>query len=277
MTIYSEPKWQQHTEFDGYDDPRVFIPLSSNGGCPIGCKYCYIPNLGKEPVPIESAAFDELLRKTTEDPQYIQGRTLVSFGCVDDPFYPSLVPNLIKGLSHFASVQQPGQPVIQIASKLMVPEEIFNLSQDWPQNVYAPTVSVSITSIKNAPKIEPNAPSPEDRAKNFDTLQKMGWYSLAMMKPYLPTMPDEVDTFADLYTRHTPDAVVIGSRHKKNSRSNNRRNKPHAVAPDWSRVDNNEEMQDFAAQLQRALAERALGHVPVFDSSVKAAIHFITH
>ncbi len=278
MTESSSVRWQERRDSFGYADTRVFVPLSSNEGCTIGCKYCYIAALGEQPTPFAPAQFSEMLYGITEDPRYTHGDTLISFGCVDDPFHPGLTDNLIQGLAHFAKFDSPHSPLLQLASKLTVPEEIKEFAADWPKNKYPPVTSVSLTTIANAATIEPNAPNPEQRAANFHTLRVLGWCSIAMMKPFSPGMPRETDNFADLYSRHQPDAIVVGSRYTRERPGNSQPQRPHhPTAPNWVEIDNVAQMNKFTKDLQSALGARGVGYIPVFDSSVRAAIHLITH
>lgn len=250
--------WQ--TREDGGN--RVFVQGPSDA-CPIGCAYCYIGNKGAEPEAYDRNRLDETLDAIIEDPNYSE-HTMISLGCDTDPLLPQLLEGTIQILGRFSKLAN----LIQLASKLVIPEELIEFSQDWPRGKRPPVFSTSITSIRFADRIEPRAPSPEERAGNFDRISQMRWNSIALMKPVLASMLGEKDTFVDLYKRHTPDGIVVGDMYRRGLGDGTLL--PHPIATDWAL----RPQEDYKRKIIHYLQEN-LPHTFVMDSSVDATISLI--
>lgn len=262
MEIPTKPVWQDRETYN-----RVFIPSSTNEGCPVGCSYCYVTNKGKQPIPFAPEQYAEILASVREDERYEPGGTLVSLGCESDPLLPELLPSTIQALEYFS---KDNTPLIQIASKLIIPKELRDFARDWPFAKYRPAFSVSIATIALATNLEPYAPSPQERATNFDVLHEvMRWPSIALVKPFMKTTQREAPEFSDLLLHHQPDAIVVGEKYRRGI--GNLTTKVHPLAEEWSRQEQLNPRRAFMHELMNA----GLGTTPMFDSSVDAAIHFI--
>lgn len=250
--------WQ--TREDGGN--RVFIQGPSDS-CPIRCAYCYINGKGVEPKPYDRTKLDDTLDAIVGDENFTN-HTMISLGCDTDPLLPQLLDGTIQIMSRFAARPNP----IQLASKLIIPASLVEFAQDWPLGKRPPVFSTSITSIEHSAKLEPLAPSPFERAKNFDTLASMRWNSLSLMKPLLPSVEVEKDKFVDLYTRHTPDGIVVGDMYRRGLGDGTK--KVHPIAGNWSLREQETYKQDMLRFLQKCLP-----HTFVVDSSVEAAIRLV--
>jgi len=241
---------------------RVFIQGPSDA-CPIGCAYCYIGDKGVEPEPYDRARLGETIDTIIEHPNFTDD-TMVSLGCDTDPLLPQLLEGTMQIIGRFSELPNS----IQLASKLVIPEELIDFSRNWPLGKRPPVLSTSITSIRFADRVEPRAPSPEERASNFDRISQMRWNSLALMKPVLASMIGEKDAFVDLYKRHSPDGIVVGDMYRRGL--GNGRPQPHPIARDWTL----RPQEDYKRNIINYLQE-SLPHIFVMDSSVDAAIRLI--
>lgn len=257
----TQPIWQERGEFN-----RVFIPSSMNEGCPVGCSYCYIANKGQRPIPFNTRQYGEMLESVVSDPRYVPGRTLLSLGCESDPLLEELLPSTGQVLEYFS--KQNGFPKIQLASKLVISDAFTDIASIWPQNKISPVFSISIPTIKLSEQLERHAPSPNQRAINVEKIRGLGWTSIILIKPFMPTTAIEVDEFAKLLKRHLPDAIVVGEKYRQGVGAGSQT--VHPINPKWSRQDQTEARSMFV----RKLLEKGVPPL-IFDSSVDAAINWL--
>ncbi len=251
-----EPTFQHRP--DGIS--RVFVQLSENAGCPIGCKYCYIPNVGKPAMGISPDRMHARLAELVEHPDFSE-ETLVSLGCDTDPFLDDTIPATLQALKFFNNRPNP----LQIATKLRLPPEAERLMHERPETVQSVVLSTSITTIAHAERIEPGAPSAEERAHNLDA--RNGIDSLAILKPYRRGTIHELPAFTDLFSRHTPVGIIMGGliTHAKSG------TKPFALDPTRWHTPLSEEGYEFSRRLQQGLSERGVD-IKVWHSAAVAAI-----
>jgi len=254
IRAYEEPIWR----FDGPTD-RVFMPVTSNGGCPVGCAYCYIPNLGKAAIPLSSEEIAHDITRTEQDERFVAGAigTLISLGCDSEPFLPENIPGIKRIVEHFGSKNNP----VQIATKFVVPDTVLELAIDWPEATPPLVLSTSITTVSQAERIEPGAPSAEDRATNFDKLRPLRWIGAAIIKPISPASLRDTEAFLELFDRHRPEAIVVGAAYQRGRVTQAAEGKTHPLADTWGKRAFNQKEQDFIE------AMRKVGS-PVFTSSL---------
>lgn len=250
--------WQ--TRDDGGN--RVFIQGPSDS-CPIKCAYCYISGKGVEPEPYNSSRLDDTLDAIVGDENFTD-YTMVSLGCDTDPLLPRLLDGTIQIMGRFARRPNP----VQLASKLIIPTQLVEFAQDWPLGKRPPVFSTSITSIGHAATLEPFAPTPLERARNFATLATVRWSSLSLMKPLLPSVEREKESFVNLYKKYTPDGIVVGDMYRRGVGDGTK--KVHPIAGNWSLREQEAYKQDVIQYLQKHLP-----HTFVVDSSVEAATRLI--
>lgn len=241
---------------------RVFIQGPSDA-CPIGCKYCYIRGKGIELEPYDSNRLDETLDAIAKNENFTD-YTMISLGCDTDPLLPQLLAGTIQIISWASKRPNP----IQLASKLIIPRQMVDFAQDWPLGKRPPVFSTSITSINHAATLEPFAPSALERATNFDTIAKMRWSSLSLMKPLLASAEGEKEKFVDLYREHTPDGIVVGDMYRRGLGDGTQ--KVHPIARDWSLHEQESYKYSMIQYLQKCLP-----HTFVVDSSIEAATRLI--
>ncbi len=225
---------------------RVFLQ-GPQDACPIGCAYCYISHRGAEPDAYDLIRLDDTVDTIIGDEKF-NDETTVSLGCDTDPLLPQLLPGTIRVLGRFASGTNP----LQLASKLKVPDQLVEFSHKGELGRRPPVFSVSLSTIRLAHQLEPLAPSPKERAINFDILRDtMGWNSIALIKPFMKTALEEVDDFISLFNEHTPDSVVVGSKFRRGN--GNGAEHMHSIATTWSRQNQDDAQRQMSDELQKAL------------------------
>lgn len=258
------PKFQER-----HDGSRVFIQLSENAGCPIGCKYCYIPRLGEKAQPIRPEDMSKRLTSLTEDERFTDD-TAISIGCDTDPFLPDITPVTAQVLDFFKDRNNP----IQIASKLLVPPEVRKAIKDRGSDKSAVMLSVSITALRSAALIEPGAPLPWERATNFLlSPREDNIYPIAMMKPYRRGTVSEVDGFVNLYAELPPQSIIIGKLIAKAREADRKTYPPFALDPSRHHMPLPDEAMDFASRLKEGLEEKGIC-VPIHHSAAEALFQY---
>lgn len=209
-------------------DNRVFIPLARSG-CGVACKYCYIPAPAAKVVPLSRAHMSKLLddlRNHLQGPE--QSRPIMAIGCdTEVGISPELTANVLACLDFATRHDLP----VQIATKFPLRPPLREALESWPTDSTAPMVFTTITTITLSKRIEPNAPSPIERAANF-TAHLPAWQSYALVKPFLNTPPDDKERLLNLLAAHRPDGVVVGVRYRRRHTPADLGD-PHPIAPDW--------------------------------------------
>lgn len=238
---------------------RAFIPLAYTG-CGFGCSYCYIPapRLATRPLESEQVRID--LERVRTDPRFIAGPdgTVVSVGCDTEPFRTAA--STLLACQVLLWVREHGNP-LQLATKSVVPPSVLRILDDWPAGGPHPVVFTSLTSITNASRVEPGAPAPALRARNFGPDSRR-WISAAMIKPVLPATERDLPALVDLMGLHRPDYIVVGVRYQPSAKGK----APHPVASQWR----GDDPGDLEAAVVDGLA--AVG-VPVFHHSLCVGAH----
>lgn len=87
-----------------HDNSRVFVQLSENAGCPVGCKYCYIPNVGQEARPIGQSTMAKHLDDLTTADEFTNETSSV-LGAIQSHFCRRQLTRLSRCLSTSATGQ----------------------------------------------------------------------------------------------------------------------------------------------------------------------------
>lgn len=256
VQAYEGPVWR----FDDGPPGRVFMPATSNGGCPFDCAYCYIPERGQNAIPLSEAQIDEDIARVDEDPRFVRGPrgTRVSLGCDSEPFLDTNLRHTQRVLAYFALRRNP----IQIATKCPIPDRIIELAEQWPSTSPPVIVSSSITTVGLASKIERRAPTPIERAQNFDRLRMVAWIGVAIIKPLIAAGIQDIDSFLDLFSRYPPEAILIGSAYRREHAQRVTGAKTHPMAESWIRVPRDEKALQFIDSVREASS------CPVFTTSI---------
>ena len=246
-----------------HDNSRVFVQLSENAGCPVGCKYCYIPNVGQEARPIGQSTMAKHLDDLTTADEFTN-ETLVSLGCDTEPLLPETIDTTIQVLEYFRNRPNP----IQLATKFRLPESLLDVIK--LRDIDAPPlqVSTSVTTIRNASRLEPGAPNPTVRDENFQlNHEEHRVVSIAMMKPYIRGTIDEVEEFADLYAETPPAGIVVGTLIAKTRRD--QRKQPFALDSRRDQLPLADEAYQFMDEIAQHMRDRGV-NVPIWNSAAVA-------
>ena len=155
-------------------------------GCPIGCRYCYIYDMGfpgkASPYPLSGI---ELVYALTLNPYVVlgEGGTMFALGAVTEPFLRETKERTFEYLKVLGKLKNP----IQISSKLTLSDEDCLKIRE-----YTPHISflMTIVAINNYKILEPNAPKPEDRIETMAKLIKHGIHVSLFLRPIIPGMSD---------------------------------------------------------------------------------------
>jgi hypothetical protein len=193
-------------------EDRIFVELAA-GGCGVGCKYCYIaePSEAARPLPRETIMLR--LSEITRRAGYRHGKTgpLLSIGCdTEVGVDPAVTDNAELCLAFAAEHELP----VQLATKFPLPDRLVNLLNRWPSTAPVPVVFTTITTITRHLTLEPRAPAPGDRARNFG-IPRAKWLSYALVKPFGPASVSDAPLLLELFKRTRPDGVVVGTQYNR--------------------------------------------------------------
>jgi len=181
-------------------------------GCPLGCRYCYIDDLGfdfKSAKPYGLTGL-EIVYALICNRYFIPGTsgTHLPFGSVTEPFLPILVSKTLEYMSNIG--KHLGNP-IQFSTKMSISEEIALKLRDIER--YTPiNPLVTIITPKINKTLEPNAPSIQDRYKTLKILRQKGLIPFVFLRPLLPSLTlEEIEEVLVEAKKHGAVGVVVGS------------------------------------------------------------------
>lgn len=216
------------------EDGRIFLPLG-DGGCGVGCRYCYIPAPARQVGAIPPSHLSAMLESLTSGATWQPGPDgpILAIGCDTELAMTEGV--LAHALTCLDLAQEYHLPV-QLATKFPLPTELRARLDAWPPTLPRVVVFTSITSVTLSRRLEPAAPSPQRRAGNFRRTSD-GWLSYALIKPFLAFSKDDQDALFDLLAAAPrPDGVVVGIRYRRTGDQPGDPARPHPVAPGWTSV-----------------------------------------
>lgn len=187
---------------------RIFINIAA-GGCPCGCRYCFVET-GKELL-VTDEEIASLPGRLSAHPGYTPGPrgTLLTFGSNCDLFRtPALAEGLIRALREVTYLGNP----IQISTKHQVRDvwasQIASLRQFKTQVV----IFISCATISHATLYEPRTAPPEERFDSFGTLRDYNIPSCLLIKPFISGVTDsDALSFINIVRTRRPDAVCVGT------------------------------------------------------------------
>jgi DNA repair photolyase len=172
------------------------LRLDSYNGCTYNCLYCFSQCLNnrnqdkfKKPKPANPHQLEKLLASSSKN-QTNQGvvssclkrRIPIHFGNVSDPFQP-IERSLRISYDFLQILKKYNYPtVISTKSTLLTSSEYLALILDFPTSVQ---VSFSTFDERLAEKVEPNAPSPQERLQLVERLSNVGIWTVVRIQPFL--------------------------------------------------------------------------------------------
>ena len=152
-------------------------------GCSLRCLYCYIEDMGFKwnikPYPLTSI---ELVYALLSNSYFLPGKygTLIAIGSVTEPFHPITKEKTfeyIEALSRYLG------NFIQFSTKMYLSEEDAYRLKDLDPGI---SPLVTIITLEYASKLEPYAPSPEERFETIKNLSKAGLKPILFYRPLIP-------------------------------------------------------------------------------------------
>mgnify|MGYP001772668860 CR=1 FL=1 len=170
-------------------EPRMCgLTVHPAKGCSIGCKYCYISDMGFRGPPIPSRLSGiQLVHAITSNPYFLPTKrgTLLAFGSITEPFLPRVRDKTVEFLE--AIEEFLGNPV-QLSTKMHLnAEESELLAQINPEI----SVLVTITTLSRADILEPAAPKPEMRFLTIRNLSENSLHASLFLRPIIPGITEE--------------------------------------------------------------------------------------
>ena len=159
------------------------ITIHTGIGCSLRCLYCYIEDMGFKwyikPYPLNGI---ELVYALLSNPYFLPGKygTLIAIGSVTEPFHPITKEktfNYIEALSKYLG------NFIQFSTKMYLTEEDAYRLKELDPGI---SPLVTIISLDYASKLEPYAPSPEERFETIKNLSKAGLKPILFYRPLIP-------------------------------------------------------------------------------------------
>ena len=164
----------------------TMFPIISGKDCPFACTYCYIQSMGfqfKKPEPLRLSG-EQVCYALLENKEFIPGQhgTPLAFGHISEPLLPELVDNTLEYFKAISTYL--GNP-IQFSTKMKItPDLAKKIKGSLKHKLVSPLVT--ITTLTHARKLEPEAPSPEDRLKSITNLSKAGYTVFLYLRPLIP-------------------------------------------------------------------------------------------
>jgi len=178
-------------------------------GCSLGCRYCYIYDMGfSQTIEKYPLSGYELVYALLKNPYFIPGKygSLIAIGSVTEPFHHKTVDTTLEYMQFITKYL--GNP-IQFSTKMYINEEIVKQLGSINTNL---SPLITIITLKNHNKLEPNAPPPNLRFKTIENLSKHGFKPFLFLRPLIPGIPlEEYYEIIDRSIEHGAVGVVAGS------------------------------------------------------------------
>ena len=182
------------------------ITVHPGHGCPLGCLYCYIYDMGftkrVTPYPLNSL---ELVYALAVNPYVVPTKTLVAVGSVTEPFLPQITG---RSISYIRDITKYLQLPVQVSTKMIISGELARrLSFVHPQL----SILISVTSLRCG-VLEPRAPPPELRIFGGEEAARHGLRVDLFLRPIIPGLTEgEVPEILRLAKISGFKGVVAGS------------------------------------------------------------------
>ena len=184
------------------------ITIHTGIGCSFGCVYCYVPDMGfpmrPRPYPLDPL---QLVYALSINPYVIPRRTLAAFGSVTEPF---LKETRERALAYMREVSRWLELPLQVSTKAVLDDEIIKSLLSSDRN-FSVLVSVSVIG-KEAKKLEPNAPPPEERLEGAGRAVKKGLKVTLFLRPIIPQITDiQAERIFEIALSRGVREVVLGT------------------------------------------------------------------
>lgn len=175
--------------------------LDTTPKCDLGCLYCFASSRGGKRTPNElivnlsrfarkmERAFKCSPQELDVSGQMLQQRVPIHFGGMSDPFTTPLISDISRELLRILT--QYDYPVIMSTKKTdeLTKDETLQILQRTDNRVIQ--ISFSTLNEELASRIEPNAPSPQQRLKSISVLSGLGVFITVRLQPLFPALMDE--------------------------------------------------------------------------------------
>ena len=157
------------------------ITIHTGIGCPLGCAYCYIYDMGfpgrVTPYPLSPL---QMAFAIASNPHVAVGEwgSLVAVGSVTEPFLPETRDLALSYMEAIAKWL--GNP-IQVATKMSPPLKLADIQKGLD-------VLISITDLSG--RLEPRAPPPLERLRAGAELIRRGAHATLFVRPIVPGVTD---------------------------------------------------------------------------------------
>jgi DNA repair photolyase len=186
------------------------VDIRPGENCTFGCKYCYIQEMGynimREPKPWPLSG-DQIVVALLCNRDFAPGRkgqvARIDYAC--EPFHPKILKRTLEYIE--AISKHLGNPV-QIVTKQHIPLELAQkLAAVCASDL---DVLVSIATLDNATKLEPNAANSTKRFESIKNLLSVGIPVATYISPLLPGIIsyNEVEKIIQLSSQAGAKAVV---------------------------------------------------------------------
>jgi len=181
-------------------------------GCPNKCLYCYLVDFGpnfQTPKPYKLNGLEVSL-SLLYNKWFVPGKmgTFIAIGSVCEPFHPICYAKTIDYLKSFAKYLK--NPMQFSTKAFLNAEQVNEISEAVNNQPLSPLVT--IITIKNAKKLEPNVPSPVKRFETISNLRDAGFKPILFLRPIIPGITDkEFEQIFEKASNAGAIGVVIGT------------------------------------------------------------------
>ncbi len=177
-------------------------------GCSYGCVYCYIWDMGfpgsPKPYPLSPLGMAYAL---TVNPYVVPGHTLAAYGSVTEPFLPETRERAIE---YIAAVHKWLRLPSQVSTKAVIDGELALTLKSREPGISVLVSAVALGEL--ARRLEPNAPSTEDRLRAAGAASRVGLHVTLFLRPIIPGIPMEEYEALLRYAREQGlERIVLGT------------------------------------------------------------------
>ncbi len=165
-------------------EPRMCgLTVHPGRGCSLGCKYCYLEDMGiREPPESYKLSGLQLVYAILSNPFFLPSQygTMLAFGSITEPFLPGIRERTFEYLRAVSELL--GNPT-QISTKYYLGKEESKILREIDPKL---SVLVTITCLSKAEVIEPYAPRPELRFQTMRNLRDESIHASLFLRPIIP-------------------------------------------------------------------------------------------
>jgi len=177
-------------------------------GCSYGCIYCYIWDMGfpgsPRPYPLSPLGMAYALAL---NPYVVPGHTLAAYGSVTEPFLPETREHAIEYIS---TVHEWLRLPSQVSTKAIIDEELALALKSREPGISVLVSAVALGELGR--RLEPNAPSTEDRIRAAGAASRMGLHVTLFLRPIIPGIPlGEYEALIRYAREQGMERIVLGT------------------------------------------------------------------